>query len=533
MSFARALAAKNPKRKEGRRYLFVPYDQLSSAMGPLSREPASELGIVLLESREKAGRRPYHRHKLAFVLANLRHFALEQAARGVHVVHVASEHGYARALREVVPTVGPLRVQEPAEYELRHELSPLIAEKKLVVVPHEGWLSTEADFAESCPSPQFRMDAFYKHMRKRTGILMNGTKPEGGAFSFDAENRKPWKGEPPAPERPTFPVDDVKREVKELVDRVFHGHPGTVDLEHLPASREDAETAWAFAKGQVLEQFGPYEDAMSVRSSTLFHTRISALLNVHRILPKRVVEEAAASDAKLASREGFVRQVLGWREFVRHVHRISQGFRDLSCSGREVTERPATPSFLGASGPLPPVFWGAAESGLHCLDHVVRDVWREAYGHHITRLMVIANLATLLDLSPRELTDWFWVAYDDAYDWVVEPNVLGMGTYAAGPLMTTKPYISGAAYIAKMSDYCKSCAFDPKSTCPITRLYWSFLDRHESALAGPRMAVPLVALRKRSPEDRKKDRETFRWVVETLATGKKLVPQEKSGSLFR
>lgn len=532
MSFARALAAQNPKRKKGRRYLFVPYDQLSSAMGPLSREPAQELGVVLVESREKAGRRPYHRHKLAFVLSNLRHFALEQAARGVHVVHVAGDHGYAEALRGVVPELGQLRVQEPAEYELRHELAPLVAEKKVVVVPHEGWLSSEQDFAQACPAPQFRMDAFYKHMRKRTGILMNGQKPEGGAFSFDAENRKPWKGEPPAPNAPSFPVDDVKREVKELVDRIFHDHPGEVRLEHLPATLSDAEAAWTFAKKHVLEHFGPYEDAMSVRSSTLFHTRISALLNVHRLSPKRVVDEAVASRAPLASREGFVRQILGWREFVRHVHRVSAGFRDLSCTGADVPEGPARPSQLGANVALPRVFWGGAESGLHCLDHVIGDVWKEAYGHHITRLMIVANLATLLDLSPRELTDWFWVAYDDAYDWVVEPNVLGMGTYAAGPLMTTKPYVSGAAYIAKMSDYCKSCAFDPKTSCPVTRLYWSFLDRHETALAGPRMAVPLVALRKRSADERKRDRETFEWVSRTLAEGKKLVPRKGTGSLF-
>ena len=180
------------------------------------------------------------------------------------------------------------------------------------------------------------------------------------------------------------------------------------------------------------------------------------------------------------------------------------------------------PSVLGASGPLPPVFWGSP-SGLACLDRVVGDVWAEGYSHHITRLMVLANLATLLDVSPRELTDWFWVAYTDAYDWVVEPNVLGMGTYAVGDLMTTKPYVSGAAYIARMSDYCESCAFDPATTCPITRLYWAFLARHEVRLRdNPRLRLPLQALRKRPVARREEDARTFQHVRTTLAAGRTL-----------
>jgi deoxyribodipyrimidine photolyase-related protein len=157
---------------------------------------------------------------------------------------------------------------------------------------------------------------------------------------------------------------------------------------------------------------------------------------------------------------------------------------------------------------------------------VVGDVWAEGYSHHITRLMVLANVATLLDVSPRELTDWFWVAYTDAYDWVVEPNVLGMGTYAVGDLMTTKPYVSGAAYIARMSDYCDSCAFDPKTTCPITRLYWAFLARHEGRLRdNPRLQLPLQALRKRPAAKREDDARTFQQVRGALGAGRTFSPQ--------
>jgi deoxyribodipyrimidine photolyase-related protein len=236
--------------------------------------------------------------------------------------------------------------------------------------------------------------------------------------------------------------------------------------------------------------------------------------------------DVAALELPLASREGFVRQVLGWREFVRHVHEATDGFRRLP-DGSEPPQDDAgaaCPSFLGADRALPPAFWGA-RSGLACLDGVVADVWREAWSHHITRLMVLANLATLLDVLPRALTDWFWVAYLDAYDWVVEPNVLGMGTFALGDLFTTKPYVSGAAYLDRMSDFCGGCRFSPKRDCPVTPLYWAFLARHRKRLAGnPRLILPLRSLAKRSPEQRAADARVFERVSEALAVGKELAP---------
>jgi deoxyribodipyrimidine photolyase-related protein len=261
---------------------------------------------------------------------------------------------------------------------------------------------------------------------------------------------------------------------------------------------------------------------MSVRSTSLFHSRISALLHLHRVLPRDAIDDALASDAPLASREAFVRQVLGWREFVRHIHRETDGFRDLPPRALGAAGVPGAPSHFGARNALPPAWWGAP-SGLACLDRAVADVWREGYGHHIARLMVLSNLATLLDVSPRELTDWFWVAYVDAFDWVVEPNVLGMGTFAVGDLMTTKPYISGAAYIAKMGDACGECAFHPRRDCPITALYWAFLDRHRDALAGnPRLAMPLRALERRGDSRRAADRALFDRTLATLAAGRPL-----------
>jgi deoxyribodipyrimidine photolyase-related protein len=547
--FRQRLSELNPP-PTGRRWLLVPYDQLSDEIGPLSRESPESLGIVLVESSEKASRRPYHRQKLALVLANLRHFALEQAGRGVAIRHVVTDAPYGEAIRPVIAELGALRVMGPAERELREDLAPLVEEGAVELVPHEGWLTTPDQFRRSSKKgPPWRMDAFYRLVRRESGLLMEDGKPEGGKFSFDAENRKPWKGDPPAPEPPRFEPDTITLEVGELIEQRFARHPGRLDFEALPASRADAMKLWSWALDACLEQFGPYEDAMSTRSRSLFHTRVSALVNLHRLLPSRLVEDVVEIDAPLASREGFIRQVLGWREFMRHVHRETDGFRKVGESEPPVSDRPgdggwqawsgkiweppedsveslggAEPSALEADWPLPPAFWGTC-SGLACLDQVVAEVWDDAYTHHIPRLMVLANLATLLGVSPRQLTDWFWVAFADAYDWVVEPNVLGMGTYAVGGLLTTKPYVSGANYINRMSDYCAGCRFDPKTDCPITRLYWSFLERNRSHFEGnPRMGLVMRNLARRSEEERTKDRGVFESVQQALAGGNTLRP---------
>ncbi len=514
--FAKRLKSLNPLGTTGRRWLFVPYDQLSDRIGPLSREEPDRLGIVLVESRWKPSLRKYHKQKLALVLANMRQFALEQASRGVAVRYVFSDEPYAQALQPVIDELGPLEMMTPAERELRVELSGRIKDDGIRLLAHEGWLTQRAQFLASAgDQPPWRMDRFYRHVRKDSGILMQDGKPEGGKYSFDAANRKPWNGEPAAPAPVRFTPDPVTREVGELVETVFADHPGRMDLSTLPATADDAGRLWRHALEHCMEQFGPYEDAMSVRSGGLFHTRIAPLLNLHRLLPRQVVDDVLEGGFPLESTEGFVRQVLGWREFVRHVHQETDGFRK--------------PTFdLDAGHRLPAAYWGEAPSGLHCLDHVVEQVWDEGWTHHIPRLMVLANIASLLDVSPRELSDWFWVAYTDAYDWVVEPNVIAMGSYGVGDLMTTKPYVSGAGYIHRMSDFCGDCAFDPKNNCPLTPMYWAYLDRHKDTLQDNlRMKLPMSSLKKRDPARRKQDGKIFETVRTALETGERLDPAMK------
>lgn len=542
--FLRALAQRTPAGRD-RLWIYVPYDQLTDAHGPLAEHSPEQLGIVMVENPAKARRRPYHKQKLATVLANGRQFALEQAARGVAVrFRVASSQGYVGTLRRLAREVGPLTMMEAAERELRQELAPLTEDGTLKVVPHAGWLTSDAEFRAACPGPPWRMDAFYRALRKRHGWLMEKGKPLGGKWSHDADNRKPWRGQPRAPTLPRFEPDAVTREVLELIARDFAAHPGALDGAALPSTAADSERLWSWAKQECLPQFGPFEDAMSDRSSGLFHSRVSALLNLQRLSARRLIEDALVLPLQLSSKEGFLRQIAGWREYMRHVHRATDGFRALpnpragSLPGpgdggyaRWAHEPWPTPrdgdggssvSQLGANQPLPPAYWGR-KSQLHCLDSVVEQVWSEGYSHHITRLMVLSNFAMLLDISPRELTDWFWVAYVDAYDWVVEPNVLAMGSFGTGDLITTKPYVAGAAYIHRMSDFCKSCRFDPRKNCPFTPLYWAFLARHHDALQSvPRMDMPLRSLRARESDQRARDQRIWAWVKSTLAAGKPL-----------
>lgn len=517
--FAAALAERQSDPVD-RDWLYVPYDQLTDQMGPLSKEDPSSVGIVIVENVAKASLRPYHKQKLALVLANMRHFALEQAERGVAVRHVVTDESYAAALAPIANEFGPLRCMVPAERELRTDLESLVISGALELLPHEGWLTTREQFDASHPrGAAWRMDRFYRRVRQDSGILMKDGAPVGGKFSFDADNRRVWKGDPPAPVPPRMRPDAVTEEVLEFVGSHFPKHPGRLDGESLPATKADAARLWQWARAECLREFGPYQDAMAAESSSLFHTRISALLHLHRLLPSEVVGDVLEMDLPLASTEGFVRQVLGWREFVHHVHDATDGLRLLPNASSA-----SEPNHLDVHGSLPAAFWGT-QSGLECLDRVVADVWREGYGHHITRLMVLSNIATLLDVSPRELTDWFWVAYTDAFDWVVEPNVLGMGTFAVGDLMTTKPYVAGSAYIDRMSDYCGGCAFNPKKDCPIRSLYWAFLERHRDKLQGNhRLAIPLASSAKRSEDQQFADRSIFEQVGRDLRAGRTVQP---------
>ncbi len=530
-----------------RRWIYVPYDRFTDRAGPLTEQSPADTGIVIVESTAKALRRPYHKKKLAVLISNMRHFALEQQQKGVAVLYHHSPMSHGQALLELQARhhLPELTCMTPAERELRVDLS-LARQSGLVMafVPDATWVSTTQDFLTVYgafePGRSYVMDRFYRHMRQQTGILMRGAKPIGGRYSFDSDNRKAYRGEVPVPDAPRFLPDTMTEEVIDLVQSTYSHHFGSLKNFDLPCTQSEADAVGDFFFAHLLPHFGRYEDAMREDHLQLFHSKTSVLVNLGRLLAADLIRAAAASAmeerAPLASCEGFIRQLLGWREFMRHVHEQTDGYRRLgtqvaqeetpraperssdmakqgvlgsgSSSGRLSNADPfagATPSALHASLPLPAVYWGA-HSGLHCMDTVVAQVVEEGWSHHITRLMILSNLATLCGFSPRELTDWFWFAYIDAYDWVVEPNVLGMGTYADGGLTATKPYVSGAAYIRRMSNFCDHCSYDPKKatgagSCPFTALYWTFLARNETTLGSNfRLQMPYRALHSK-PKD--------------------------------
>ena len=551
MSFLQQMLASAPSitAAQERQWVFVPYDRLNDRCGPLARLKPEQAGIILIESHAKGRNRPYHKKKVLVVLSNMRHFALEQQERGVAVIYRNAPESYGEQLlgiqREL--KLPAIQLAVPAERELRHDLAD--AETlglKLTYTLDDAWLSTAEDWehvfgkertaksggqAGHRTGRQYLMERFYRYMRQKTGFLMERGKFIGGKLSFDEQNRQPYKSEVPVPARPSFPPDAITEELIGWLSNNGIESIGTFDGFDLPCTAKDCTAYWKFALEHLLPHFGPYEDAMSSREPMLFHSAISALMNVSRLLPRDILADVQAAydgmTVPLASAEGFVRQILGWREFMHQMHVVTDGFRtvpqspdppeNLTANGysrllvKEINpaapDRPAMPSALDAHRPLPPAYWGV-KSNMFCLDTAVEQVMRQGWTHHILRLMVLSNLATLCGFSPRELTDWFWVAYVDAYDWVVEPNVLGMATFADGGLTATKPYVSGAAYINRMSDYCGKCALDPrKSTgpgsCPFTALYWSFLERHQELLgSNQRMRMQYSTLNKKPAQER-------------------------------
>jgi len=341
--FQKQIAAAEPTAKDiaHRRWIYVPYDRFTGRVGPLAEQPPAQTGIVIVESTAKALRRPYHKKKLVVLISNMRHFALEQAAKGVSVLYHLSPESHGTALRKLQQDrkLPALTCMTPAERELRLDLAQAIeAGLNLNFVADATWASTTSDFTGVYgafkPGKAYVMDRFYRAMRQKTGVLMQNGKPVGGKFSFDEENRKPYKGEVPVPRFPSFPPDEITQEVIALVEHTYPHHFGTVEGFNLPCTRADAERFWRFFLKHALPHFGRFEDAMRDDELQLFHSKTSVLLNLGRLLAMDLVSDVAkaAEDGSvpMASAEGFIRQVLGWREFMRHIHEQTDGYRLLA-----------------------------------------------------------------------------------------------------------------------------------------------------------------------------------------------------------
>ena len=493
-----------------RHLLVVLGDQLNADSALFDGADPSRDVIWMAEVADEACHVWSHQSRIALFLSAMRHFAADRRVDGWRVDYrelpAAAGDDYLptleAALARAIERWAPERVIWvcPGEFRLREGLAAVVSEAG---VPLEArgdrhFLVDDAWFADwAAGRKTLRLEHFYRAQRRRFAVLMDGDEPVGGTFNFDAANRQSFDARGPGlmPEPARFPPDRVTREVIDLVRARFPDHPGQdhdalsrFDWPVTPAQAEQALVDFIEQRGHA---FGAYQDAMWTDAPWLYHSRLSAALNLKLIDPRRVIEavESAWRDGRmpLAAAEGFIRQVLGWREFVRGLY--WWGMPDY-----------AQGNALEADEPLPAFYWrGRMADGepipMTCLDQAIGQTLRLGYAHHIQRLMVTGLFAQLLGVRPQAVHEWYLAVYVDAVEWVELPNVIGMSQYADGGVMASKPYVASGRYIQRMSNYCAHCRFDPgeatgESACPFTTLYWDFLLRHRERFARhPRTAL--------------------------------------------
>ena len=488
------------------RLCFVLGDQLSHALPALKEMRVGEDLIWMAELRSEAKRVRHHKKKLAFIFSAMRHFAHELIAMG-HTVHYTeykdadNAGSFTGELRRAFSSANITEVHytEPSEYAVAQEWLQCEQDCAIRYVRHrdERFLASQQDFQEwSRGKKQLRMEFFYREMRRRHQVLMDQEQPIGGKWNYDAQNRKPPRQGLQVPNSYEIEPDAITRQVLQLVAEEFSDHFGSLEPFSYAVTAEQARAALGQFVAERLPQFGDYQDAMLQNESWMYHSHIALYLNCGLLLPMDCIRAAERAyqqgAAPLNAAEGFIRQILGWREFVRGLYwQRMPGY--------------AEANYFDAQRALPDFFWtGATE--MNCLHQCITETQRNAYAHHIQRLMVLGNFCLLSGIQPQAVNEWFWVVYADAYEWVELPNVSGMALFADGGILASKPYAASGAYIHKMSNYCKGCRYSPAQkngadACPFNYLYWDFLRREAPKLQkNPRMGMPYRTLSKMSPE---------------------------------
>lgn len=466
----------------------------------------------------------HHRQKIALVLSAMRHFAAELRTEQIHVDYISlDEEGnsgsFSGELHRAIVRHRPDRivVTEPGEWRVWQKMQDW---KNQFGVPLEirlddRFLSSREQFGSWARGRQnLRMEFFYRELRRKTGWLMAGEQPVGGQWNYDRENRKPLQMGLPLPQPVRFAPDPITQEVIRLVRQRFGDHFGDLDNFGWAVNRPKALLALEDFIQNRLPNFGAYQDAMSSASDVLFHSTLSPYLNLGLLTPTEVCQAALRAyetgEAPLTSVEGFLRQILGWREYVRGVY---------------WTFMPdyAQSNFFAAQRPLPAFYW-TGETEMNCLRHAIQATWRNAYAHHIQRLILTGNFALLAGVEPAQVEEWYLIVYADAFDWVELPNTHGMALFADGGLMASKPYLASGAYIHRMSDYCRNCVYEVKQklgqkACPFNYLYWNFLLQHELRLrTNPRLAIAYQTLQKMPEEQKQQIRRQAQQFLNTLDT---------------
>ncbi len=471
----------------------------------LVQHPAlsSNRTVIMVESLERLRHRRYHARKLVLILAAMRHYADALRERG-YTVELRQAASFYAGVREHLVATGNTHVitMAAAEYDTRqmqHRLADMLSADLGYPITVEVLPNTQFLVAMFPPkrSPKL-MEPFYRHMRQQTGLLMTSAgEPEGGKWNYDADNRKPFDGRS-VPPLPTFAPDAVTRTaMQDVAQHCPHVVGDPLDFD-LPVTHAQAQAALADFITQRLPNFGQFEDAMAHAEPILYHSVLAMLVNIGLLEPLPMATAATrayyAGTAPLNSVEGFVRQVIGWREYI--YYRYWELMPDL----RKVNA-------WGHTRALPEFFWTGA-THMRCMQHTLRRILATGYTHHIERLMLLCNFALLAELEPQQVNDWFMACFVDAYEWVMLPNVLGMGLNADGGKTATKPYLASANYINKMSDFCKGCGYNHKArigdaACPFNTLYWHFLLKHELRLrANPRFGPAVLGVSRIAPAER-------------------------------
>ena len=464
-------------------------DQLDLDSAAFDGFHESEDSVWMAEVAEESTHVWSHKARIVLFLSAMRHFAEELSGRGWKCDYQrldapTNTHTLPSELAGAIGRHKPkaLILTQPGDWRVEQSLRACAREAGVL-------LEIREDRHFYCPLPwfrrwaagrkQLRLEYFYREMRKTHSVLMQGGRPEGGQWNFDAANREafPRSGPGPIPAPQSFSADTTTRKVTTLVEARFPNHPGSLAHFDFPVTAREAEAALDDFIKHRLPNFGRYQDAMWASEPYLYHSRLSAALNLKLLSPRRVVAAAEAAyragHAPLAAAEGFIRQILGWREYIRGIY---------------FTEMPAYAEVnaLDAQAALPSFYW-TGETDMNCLRETIRQTLDYGYAHHIQRLMVTGLYALLLGVAPRAIHEWYLAVYVDAVEWVELPNVIGMSQFADGGRMASKPYAASGKYIQRMSNYCASCHYDPAAAtgdraCPFTTLYWDFLLRNEQKL---------------------------------------------------
>lgn len=465
-------------------------DQLTPDIAALRGCRKAETVLLMAEVRTEASYVGHHKKKLAFIFSAMRHYAAEMRAAGWTVDYIAlDDPENSGALRYEVQRAlerhdaSSVRVTEPGEWRVLADMQAWQPAPE--IYPDKRFLCSHAEFdAWAADRKSLRMEFFYRHMRRKTGLLMAGDDPEGGQWNFDHDNRKPASVDLFMPRPLRMPPDEITREVLALVEARFPENFGDLEPFGYPVTREDAARAADIFFAEALPKFGDFQDAMLAGEKFLYHSVLSPLLNVGLLDPLDLCRRAEAAyrdgHAPINAVEGFIRQIIGWREYVSGIY-----WRE----GPDYVRRNA----LNATRSLPDFYW-TGETRMACMAAAITQTREEAYAHHIQRLMVTGNFALLAGIDPYALHEWYLAVYADAFEWVEAPNTIGMSQFADGGLLASKPYAASGAYIDRMSDYCRSCHYAVKqktgdTACPFNALYWDFLVRHRDKLGrNPRMS---------------------------------------------